>query len=175
MSRLLLAPLGLMTGLALLIGWELANPPPDDPAPAPRHVADARPAAATGEPDNDAMLSAWSATTLERPLFREDRRPQQVAADPGLVQGRPRLTGIIVGPFGRHALFTLGEGTKPVVVREGDRVGTLLIRSIQPGRAVVENGGKEDSLLLSFREAPARPGRSRAERDQNTRLDPRVR
>jgi hypothetical protein len=112
--------------------------------PAPRRV------------ENEEAPQAWAMTMLGRPLFRKDRRPEQPAADHGArTDARARLTGVVIGPFGKRAIFRSGENTKSIVVQEGAQVGDFVIRSIEPGRAVIESNGDLQILTPSFADGRA--------------------
>ena len=60
----------------------------------------------------------------------------KTATGAGMPQGLPRLAGVVVGPFGRSAIFAV-EGSKPVVATEGSHVGAWLVRSIAGGTVEV--------------------------------------
>jgi len=109
--------------------------------------------------DRLAIAQAWLATAQERPLFRVDRRPATPANDATpKSDGSARLTGVLTGPFDHRAIFVASADPKPIIAREGDRVGGFLVRSIAPGRVVVvEAGGGERILQPSFAEAPSPP------------------
>jgi hypothetical protein len=121
--------LGISGALAAIIAWEIAGAPQADIKPPPQ-----RPIAAVSQaptPDAD-RTREWIATVLARPLFSPDRRP---AADTASVAGTalpglPRLTGILVGPFGRNAIFA-ANGRRPIVVQEGARIDAYTVRSIE--------------------------------------------
>lgn len=69
------------------------------------------------------------ATLLARPLFTPSRRPAPppAAAAPPALQ---RLTGIIVGPFGKRALFASNGAGKTLAVDEGGAVGPWTVQAI---------------------------------------------
>jgi hypothetical protein len=121
----------LVIGAALIaiIAWEIGYAPTADVAsPHPRVVvAGARQPAAEAD-----HTTEWVATVLARPLFSPDRRP--AAAETATIGGTglpglPRLTGILVGPFGRQAIFAV-NGRKPIVVEEGARIDAYTVKSI---------------------------------------------
>jgi len=91
----------------------------------------------------------WVATALARPLFSPDRRaPRQavaIAAAPAFVD-LPRLSGILVTPSGRSAIFAPSGGGKPVVATEGSTLDTYVIRSIEPEQVTLM--GPKGSLVL---------------------------
>jgi hypothetical protein len=94
----------------------------------------------------------WAAIARARPLFREDRRPESEPA--GMASNLDvtvRLTGVLTGPFGNRAIFIVtAQKAKPVSVQAGDHVGNLLVRSIEPGRVIVEGHGEARTLTPSF-------------------------
>lgn len=114
--------------LAAVIVGEIAGMPRGHPGPlrsvdpAPGHAAPRGRAAA---------VQAWLGPILARPLFSPDRRlaaaPDEVAA--ACMPGLPRLSGILVGPFGRSAIFA-SETSQPVVLGEGDRIAAYTVRAI---------------------------------------------
>jgi hypothetical protein len=121
--------LGVAGLLAAVLAWEIVYTPDDTAVTAlsPR-MATARQQAMPPAEDH---LSAWTAEVLARPLFSPDRRPAATSvADAGAnLSGLPRLTGILVGPFGRRAIFAAPD-SKPIVVGEGDRVAMYRITGI---------------------------------------------
>lgn len=110
--------------------------------------------------------SALSLTELySRPLFRPDRRAPSDAVTttpPGVNGKEARLTGVIIGPFGRRAIFLLGAPDISVVVQEGDHVGAYTIRSLHPSRAVVDVAGRIITLVPSFEDNDVKESSSRA-------------
>ena len=122
MSRAASAVLGITA--AALIGsilLQLAEPvAPDGRSllPAAPVRVDTDPAGGAGVPTaGDAV-----AVALARPLFNASRRPAVPASAPvpaAVNRGVPRLTGVIVGPAGRLAIFAGPEGGRPLVVEIG--------------------------------------------------------
>ena len=147
--------LGLLAvGLAALIMRELEDAPGAiSPAPPPVRPS-AAPAVAAAPPEHG---RDWLAQSLARPLFNPDRRPAPVAAasaDGGPADALPRLTGILVTPSGRRAIFA-GED-RPRVLQEGGVIGPYTVRSISNG--TIELSGPDGPRLLqpSFTEDDAR-------------------
>jgi len=89
-------------------------------------------------------VEAWVTTSLERPLLRESRRPDKTAGD-SRVKGDDilRLAAVMTGPFGNRAIFIVPGNAKPVVAKVGAKVSDFVVRSIEPGRVVVETNGVE--------------------------------
>ena len=122
---------GLSLGLLAVLAVELA-PAADRPEPArARAVVPVRPKPAAV---HDEPVADWIATALARPLPSPTRRP--AAANPVPAQdagGALRLTGIMIGPTGRRAMFVAEQGGKPLVVEEGATVQTYRVERIEAG------------------------------------------
>jgi hypothetical protein len=86
----------------------------------------------------------YLATILARPLFSPTRRPPNVASRPD--HGLGRLSGVIVSPAGNSAIFVGPGGGKPLVLREGARIGQYVLRSIEIG--TVRANGPSGELVL---------------------------
>src|SRR5919202_1181988 len=69
------------------------------------------------------------ATELARPLFSPKRRPGSIAAN-DTAKDLTRLTGVLVSPAGKNAIFAGSAGGKPIVIGEGERIGGYVISSI---------------------------------------------
>ena len=110
----------------------------------------AGPGARRARADPAAAAQGWVATALERPLFRTDRRPPKGADEVARGGDEPlRLTGVITGPFGNRAIFRSGESAKPIVAEEKAQLNGFMVRSIEPGKAIiVETDG---TAATSFR------------------------
>ncbi len=136
---------GTAVALAAIIAGELAGSSPLPPAagvvPPPASIN-----AATGEPAPGAQRR-WIATILGRPPFDPSRRAPGGA---GGAAGTLRLSGTIVGPAGRQAIFEPAGGGKPVVVAEGQRVGGAVVRSIVPGAVLVVGADGPRLLAPSY-------------------------
>ncbi len=154
---------GVLTCLALgmvfaaLLGAEIltaddmtAARSPVPPMPAMPPVAGARGAFSPG------ALADRAERLLERPLFSADRRmpaakegPEPGAAAGVVFDGLPRLSGIVVGPAARHAIFTDPNG-KPVRVSIGAAIGRFTVRAIEPGQVTVIGTEGEQVLHPTF-------------------------
>ena len=77
------------------------------------------------------------------------------------VPGLPRLAGILVGPFGRSAIFAT-NGAKPIVVQEGGRVAAYTIKSIEATQLRLLGPDGAQVLYPSF-EPAASPARRPAQ------------
>ena len=125
-----LAALG--AGLVAALAVEIAAP-----EPGPLGIGSV-PAASV--PGNVAAAPAIGAeglrvsSILARPLFDRSRRPSSTGRP---VAGVLRLTGVVVGPSGREAIFEPVAGGKPLVVSEGERVNGALVRVIAPGAVLM--------------------------------------
>ncbi len=108
---------------------------------------------------------------LARPLFNQNRRP--LADTSGMIaeapRTLPRLTGVVVSPAGGFAIFASIEGGKPIVVRQGDRVGAAVVEAVAAGQVtlrgpegiLVLHPGLGESVLQASRPNPASLTRSR--------------
>jgi hypothetical protein len=140
--------------LAAVIALEVSSPPADDVARSLTHTA------ATVAPTSSAITDHTNnsvATVLARPLFSPDRRPAADAvtvASSRTVPGLPRLAGILVGPFGRSAIFAT-NGAKPIVVQEGERVAAYTIKSIEATQVRLLGPEGAQVLYPSFEPAAA--------------------
>lgn len=158
--------------LAATLAWELGAFSTRAPADLPHPRAQVAQSAAAA-PDHTAE---WVGTILARPLLSPDRRPIAVSAadaggDRAAPEGLPRLTAVLVGPFGRNAIFAM-DGSKPLVVTEGGRVNAWTIQSIDVDAVRVSGPGGTVTLHPSFTLSPAAPGSS-ASAGQRTALSPR--
>lgn len=127
-------------------------------APTPDIAADRRASPATPA-QHPRDVDTWEAASLARPLFNRGRRPpaetrQLAAASPP--PAAPRLTGVLVGPFGASAVFVAGGSDKPVTVQEGDQMGIYRIRRITPGEVLVDSPDGPLVLHPSFSPATDR-------------------
>jgi hypothetical protein len=122
----LVAALLSATGLAALVALEVANAPQDTVGPLPPRAV-----AISSSPKSVASdhSGEWVSTILGRP-FSPDRRPSSTPAAVAGLPGLPRLSGIMVGPFGRSAIFAV-EGAKPLVAQESARVAGYTVKAIE--------------------------------------------
>lgn len=101
----------------------------------------------------------WADTVLARPLFAPDRKPPRQHGGPAIVaaNGMPRLSGIMITPAGRRAIF-MPDGGKPLVLAEGAALQDGTIARIQADRVVL-NGPKGELVLRpSYDSKRAIPG-----------------
>lgn len=127
MRRAALAVAGMLTVL-LVLAWLPTPEPPALPRPRPVQVG----AAATA-PDDAPDYDEIADTVLARPLFSIGRKPHKEAVVSGRIGGdtMPRLSGIMITPYGRRAIFTPDTG-KPQVLAVGATVAEHAIRAIDP-------------------------------------------
>jgi len=88
---------------------------------------------------------------LARPLFNPDRRP--VAPVPDATPAPPptslpRLTGTLVSPGGKRAIFAVGD--KPAVMREGGRIDAWTVQEISAGAVTLTGPDGPRMLRVSF-------------------------
>jgi hypothetical protein len=153
------ASLAIAVALMAVIAWQPGDAARDEVA-APRSVVAAVTLSSpvvTADHTHD-----WAATVLARPLFSPNRRP---AADATTIAGTgpskpPRLTGIVVGPFGRSAIFA-GDGGKSIVVNEGGRINAFTVKSIETAQVYLLRPEGTDVLQPTFA-AGSGPGGSTA-------------
>jgi hypothetical protein len=150
-------------GLAAWLAWELAREPvppvADDAAPVALEV--------TGVPDlefDEPDLLDFHAT-LERPLFNDDRQPDEAPADAPEQAGQApealppvRLTAIITEADGRSALLQQAGDPQPSRLREGERLGGWTVLDIQEDKVVLGSAERRSEIPLRVFE-PAPPPR----------------
>ncbi|NOG73823.1 hypothetical protein [Roseicella sp. DB1501] len=166
MSRSAFALLGLgAAACAAAIAVQLGDPGGDAVTSGASAAAVAlwRPAPAVPTPPPPDRSADWAATALARPLFAADRRP--VAEPPAAMAAAgaelPRLSGVLISPAGRVAIFAGAEGGKPLVLQVGDRLGGFEVRAILTGEVTLASAEGERVLRPSFdahASPPARPG-----------------
>lgn len=154
MIRLIVGGLGTIAcGLVVVLAWEIGL---FDPSPGPvisthRSVAVAAPEVVAPDHTNE-----WLASILARPLFSPDRRPPaggSVVAGAGLA-GLPRLSGVMVGPFGRSAIFA-PDGGKPLIVAEGGRIAAWTVQTIRANTVEVVGPDGRRTLEPTYSNMPA--------------------
>jgi len=144
--------LGLLaTVLAAAIVLELdkrAPPAGSETGVVPIHQkAKVEPRAAAQDPGDG--TDKWLTTALARPLFSRDRRPTDAEPDTtGTIGSLPRLTGIVIGPFGQRAIFAATNGGRPTVLAVGKTLGAYRLEKIEPGGVTVS--GPEGRVQVSL-------------------------
>jgi general secretion pathway protein N len=96
------------------------------------------------------QVQTWVDVILARPLFSPSRRPLARAGSGNSDPGFPRLTGIIIMPHQREAIFAVPGKTKQIVVTAGSRLNGVLIKSIDAGSVVVVDAAGARRLRPSF-------------------------
>ncbi len=141
----------LAAGLGLLVALEWSTPAAllagETHAPAAATTKAAEPAPVFSL----APLASFSAVT-DRPLFSPDRRPAPAASETLGSWSALVLAGIVVTPASREVLIAHGNPAKIVHLQEGQSVDGWTVRSIQPDRVVVANGGEQHELRFGKRE-----------------------
>ena len=109
------------------------------------------------------------------------RRPADAAASAGLLDGRLRLAGTFTvhdaagGAPVRRAILDDVRAGRQSLVGEGDVLGEVIVRRIERDRVVVNIGGRDEELRLSFAGAPAAageaPGPATTESDDEPALE----
>jgi len=159
-GRGMAAPVLLILAAAALggiIALELGRRLPDSDLVVPATAPLSAPAAPVSTPAADADNAGRRVVeVLARPLFSPGRRPaaQAAAAPPAAVAPLPRMTGVIVTPAGRRAIFANGTG-KPVVVMEGERIGVYSVQSIEAGRVTLAGPDGQRVVAPAFDLKPA--------------------
>ena len=126
-------------------------PPTDLPTP-----ADLRPIqAAPSVPRSGVKIDDLVAGLLDRPLMDPSRRAHGAEpAAPATGSEVPRLSGVIIGPDGKRAIFATGSG-RPQVLAEGERVGQTIIKTIMPDEVIL--AGSEGEQVIRLRHIPIVP------------------
>jgi hypothetical protein len=145
-----------MGGLALVLGcivlgeawWAHAGGGSALMAPRPTPVRLAR-----AVPAGPVRANTWVAAVLARPLFNPSRRPAPVAAVVGSGGAAlPRLTGIMISPQGRLAIFAPATG-KPITVQPGERIGGFTIRGIARDHVSVLGPNGVETVRIAYSDA----------------------
>lgn len=152
----------LATALAMILTWELTPGAISEPAiPAVAVRLGAAPIA--GRQEISAALRAreyskYERTILARPLFAPSRRLSAAATVRSSVAILPRLTGVIIAPGTRLAMFASAEG-KHVTATMGATVGGYVVTSIAPAAAMLlgPDGVRQVHIGFSHTTPHARP------------------
>jgi len=140
--------------LATLLAVEIvlpAMPPIALPTPvASRPKPSARPAA-----DADVMVDDLVAIVLDRPVMEPNRRARGVVpVAPPTDAALPRLSGVIIGPDGKRAIFTPATG-RSLILAEGDKVGQAIIKTIRPDEVIL--AGSDGDQVIHLRHSNIAP------------------
>jgi hypothetical protein len=142
--------LGAVSASAIVLA---TRPPADDATGGPVGSGPRGAAIDQSAPTETASDQArrWETAILSRPLFNPDRRPSaQALAGSGEASGLPRLSGIMITPAGRHAIFASPSGGKQVVVVEGGSVGGYLVEAISPGEVMLAGSDGKHGVHPTF-------------------------
>lgn len=142
----------LAAALAGSIAWQLV--PGDVSDEAQPRAASTAPAAVPGPTVPSGRAADLAATILARPLMSPGRRPPAAVRAATPATELPRLTGIIISPDGRSAIFA-GK-PRALVIPEGGQVGDYTVRQIAPGLVTLNGPVGLVALRPSF-DAAARP------------------
>ena len=150
MNRLVLLALAcLAIALSEVIAIEATPDTRRAAVPLPVGVIRSSPVAQQG--GDIGQVQNWADIILARPLFEPSRRPPATAAGSGTGgPGFPRLTGIIIMPEQREAIFAVPGKTRPIVVTAGSRLNGVLIKSIEPGAVIVVDAAGARMIRPSF-------------------------
>ena len=157
-----LLPIGLgllafaLAGTVLL---EVSGGMPDSDAVIPLRATIAGPAPPRLAGRDPGQVQAWAAAALARPLFSPTRRPAPATAVNAAAPAAavlPRMTGTLVSPSARRAIFVGADG-KSVVVPEGGQLGPFTVTAVRAGQAVVSGPGGERTLSPAFDRNAPRP------------------
>jgi hypothetical protein len=97
--------------------------------------------------------ASWARAILDKPLFSVTRRPfvNEVRFVPPQA---PRLSGIIISPHARLAIFA-PEAGQQVIRQEGEHMDSFAIRQILPAKVVLV--GAQGNVVLEPQFAAATP------------------
>ena len=159
-----LSPSGILTlsivaaALVGIIGLELHHGVPGDTtAPAtPARKQPEAPAAFRSDDIPSGQASRFAETILARPLFSPTRRPEANTADKR-ASDLGRLTGVVISPAGKSAIFAAPANGKPVVVEEEAHVGEYVVRSIDVGTVTIVGPDGQRILQPAFDPNPPKP------------------
>jgi general secretion pathway protein N len=105
-------------------------------------------------------VSIWRNMMLSRPLFDPNRRPPAPPQDPAATVEIPRLSGIMITPTERIAVFSPAMGA-PIIVNQNSRFGPFTVLAIS-GDSVAIKGPSGVIVLRSDFGAGEGPGSSTA-------------
>ena len=145
-------------GLAGIIGLELYEAALDEvPTPiAPIGQQPEQPLVFA--PMSSDQAARYVTAILARPLFSPTRRPDETAANEAAkATDLGRLTGVLVSPAGKSAIFVGPTGGKPIVVGEGGRIGEYVVRSIEAGAVTITGSEGQRVLHPAFDPNPPSP------------------
>jgi hypothetical protein len=146
----------LPTTLGAVLTWELASAPISGPPIPAAGVSSETPVISSRHEISAAFSAredaAYEQIILARPLFAPSRRPPAAAAAAtaqSSVRTLPRLTGVIITPGTRLALFASTEG-KVITAAMGVMVGGYVVSSIAPDEAILLGPHGARQVHISF-------------------------
>jgi hypothetical protein len=146
----------LTTALGGIVAVECTAPPAMQPASSSaefRHEATVAP-----HPGASRQVETWVDAILARPLFEPSRRPPAVTTASSIGgPGFPRLTGIIILPQRREAIFAVPGKTQPIVVAAGSRLDGVLIKTIDAGEVVIVDARGARIIRPAFAPTTSQP------------------
>lgn len=140
---------GVFAVLAAVVAAEVASRPTGEiESPAASAPQPAKAPAAPAIPDAS-RTAAWSATLLGRPLFAPDRRPVAgvVAGPVAHETALPRLSGIVLSPNLRFAIFEGDHATRAIVVADGAAIAGWTVAAIEPETVTLARDGSPSVTL----------------------------
>jgi hypothetical protein len=159
----------LCIGLAAVIAGEIYFALPDygTQAAEPERNAAAR-IGILAPPNIDADV----AEILERPLFSQNRAASPAASAEETDEGKGpqqlqrRLSGVMISPDGREALFQ-HDGEKPVAVKLGGQIDGWTVASVEPDHVVLKSGIGQLIVNLANGAGASRPAPRAQARNPN--------
>ena len=140
----------LAASLCFVLAWELWTP---DQVPELAPVRAVRGDASVAPPPgfDTGVLNETADTVARRPLFNPDRRPVDRPESMVTIADNqvPRLAGVIVGPSGARAIFSIAEG-KSRTAAPGETIGGYTVREIAPGRVIIISSEGERVLHPTY-------------------------
>lgn len=159
MNRALAAMLAIIAvGSTAALVFELRSTPVEVRPPVPIRVGLPGPQRPVDSDSDGAVLFS---IVLARPLFSPSRRPTAAVASAAGFE-MPRLTGIIIDPVERRAIFAAADKAKSVVVKEGGALGEWSVRSIANEAVTLASPSGIRVLHLGFEKPKPEPGHQAA-------------
>ncbi len=94
----------------------------------------------------------WTATAAARPLFSPARRPPSPSVPSVAATPLPRLTGTLIGPFGKRALMVDSNTDKSFTLNESDQLGIWTVEEISAGAVTLRGPEGTQDLRVGFKE-----------------------
>lgn len=142
--------------LVLTIGFEVSSTWSDRPDRLGASVqagSGAGPATrSTSAPDHPDPIDQMVETVLARPLFSPSRRPPAFAVENAAM---PRLSGIVLSPAGRVAIFQRASGTRTIVVAPGGTIDGWTVKDIATDAISLARASESVTMQPKFEAGPA--------------------